>query len=308
MTRLHTHRRRIVRRSLGLSAALLLAACGTSDTSEEFTPGGDVIDLTDTTVETPDADSTLEPPGADATTDVGVTPPPDTTPPDPGATCGELGLACCDNDTCNNSLVCSGDICRPASTVSVCGDVTPACFEPDTGESDAEVRQIPGSPPTLGGGETGTGAFVLTGIDVYSDGTFSDLVGEIELESAGNTVGGIEFRDGEWGFSANLDLVIGANIPGAGAFDQPVEWALFGGGCFQADGNRILGDILECGGEWPEGFVPPETINFSVDGDEVQLLLIITRANIASALPANIASFADFVITGDLPILLRFTR
>lgn len=298
--------------ALPFALAFGLAACGTTDDSGlEPTPIDDVMDL-DGTVEAPDTqgdDDASSEDSSDARDD--FTDSTDTSGDadngSPGSECGALGQQCCAGDSCEGDHVCSGGLCRYASTASVCGDRTPACFAASSGSGDAPVNIKSGSAPSLSGGDITDSNFTLRSIDAYLDGTFTSMLGSVGVSSNGDTNGGVKFEDGDWSLIAHLDLFLSASIPMMGDMSQPFEWDLITGGCFEASGSRILGDIMECSADLPDDFVAPETINYGIDGDDLQLLIIITEENIAAMLPPEYAGYASMAIQGPLPLMLNFS-
>ena len=299
---------------ISLIACCAFAACGTSsgEGPREGEQDEDVMPALDVTIDDADLGDTPEPPG-----DTAQPPRPDTTPPGPDTTtpgpdvdpeCGGFEEPCCGNSRCDGTLVCEGGLCVAPPRVSLCEEA-PSCFAAAESTTDAQVTIGSGAAPGLSGGPVADSAFTLRQITLYTDTTFSPgIINSVEVRSNGATFGGLEFRGEEWSFYANLDLFLDLDAQFVGAVSQPFNFDVAGGGCFATEANRIVGDLVECGDAWPEGAVAPSFVEYGVNGNEVRIILVVTREIIASTLPANIRQFAGFVLAGDLPILLSFAR
>lgn len=217
--------------------------------------------------------------------------------------CGALDQPCCAG-TCDGSLVCSAGFCI-ADAATCTGE--PACISPLGGLPDVPIVQRPGAPPLLAGGAITDGDYELDEIALYTDATVSALVDTFEVTSNGGTSGSLVFDGTDWGFEAQLDLYIDASAVGQ-SFAQNVQQALAAGGCYTAVGNELRGDLTQCGASWPDGAEPPDHLGYETAGDEIQLLLVLTRDMILAAVPADQQFLAGLAISGDLPVLLSFTR
>lgn len=212
--------------------------------------------------------------------------------------CGYEGGPCCEQD-CDGSMYCSGGICLGATSCPG----TSACITPPNGTPDITITTLSGVEPTLQGGTLHRRAYELTLIEVYPDATFTELVTSVNVTSNGNTYGSVTFQDRDWGFNANLDMYIEVDTV-IGPQPQAVAQNLTSNGCFSIRDNLLLGDLTECGGYWPEGSEPPESLEFEEVGENLQLLLIFPR----DALIASIGdeTIGDLAVAGDLPILFTF--
>lgn len=216
--------------------------------------------------------------------------------------CGALNEPCCEG-ACEGELACELDVCV-AEAVVCAGE--PACLEPIGGEPDVPVVQRPGTPSALAGGTIVDGDYELALIELYTDGTVSDLVETFEVTSNGDTSGSLVFEATDWGFEANLDLFVDA-VALDQNFSQTVAQALAAGGCFSAVGNELRGDLIQCGASWPEGIEPPESLDYEITEGGIQLLLIITREMILAAVPEDDRLLVGLAVSGDLPVLLTFS-
>ncbi len=293
--------------SCSLFCCLVLVGCSTDDsdgssTSDNTVDAGQSDARVDNSFDN-DLSNDTTPPRADATTpDTGVgRPDMSTGEPDETVTeCGYEGGPCCEDD-CDGSLYCSGGICMGASSCPG----APACIAPPNGTPDVSINTLSGVQPTLQGGTLHRRAYELTLIEVYPDATFTEVVTSVNVTSNGNTYGSVSFEDRDWGFNANLDMYIEVETI-IGPQPQAVSQNLTSGGCFSIRDNLLLGDLTECGGYWPEGSVPPESLEFQESGENLQLLLIFPRDALVASMGEGNETIGEIAIASDLPILFTF--
>lgn len=316
--------------ALGLGGSLLVSACGTTDGEDEMPD--DLVTASDdsggiapppATDEQPPppsglpGDPTQQPPG----TDPGVDPPGPSVPgatnpfPDPETDiCGASSTPCCDGGVCNAGLECVGGTCQLPEREFTCAEA-PECFLPPSSTVDADVSVVStGTPATLNGGAIADSTHRLEAIRLYTEGVFSPIV-TIDMESNGQTYGALEFRDDVWSFQADLDLIVTAGAAFFGEIEQPVDFQFDGGGCFEAEGNRIFTDVSDCVdlSDAPAEIPIPNSFTYEVGADYVEMLLLIPNEAIQEAIagaggggggPGGFDIGA--LITGDLPLVLRF--
>ena len=217
--------------------------------------------------------------------------------------CGGLNQACCEQGACDDELFCQAGLCALGTTEC---PMTPSCPAPPQGEPDVPVLSLTGAPPTLAGGALVGGEFELTQVEIFGDETFSALVESVEVSSNGNTYGSLALESADWGFDANLDLAITLTALGQ-TVDQAFAQNLTGGGCYVPSANQLQGDVSECGGAWPEGATPPESLEFETGDSTLRILLLLTNETIMASIPEDQRLLAGLAITGDLPVLFTFT-
>ncbi len=216
-------------------------------------------------------------------------------------TCESLGVRCgTHDDGC-------GDIMDCGPCGSCPGD--PLCFAPEDGEPDALVEVVGGQPPALAGGPTEDAWYELESLRFFTEGFLaSGFATGITITSNGNSYGSVEFWNEQWGFSSQMDLHIRIEL----LMGDPVSQNFLGhidlGGCYEAAGNRITGDILECGGQWLDGSQPPDGFDYETGDGEVRLLVVIEKEVFINSLPPEYQDYGGMIFAGDLPILMTFVE
>ena len=195
----------------------------------------------------------------------------------------------------------------PSSDVSAGCPDNPECFLPDPGSPDAPINQPAGVAPTLNGGAKPEGWYALDEIDIYTDGTFNGFVTSVQVASNGNTFGAIEVNGDVWGISANLDMSLTVQPLFGDPISQSFGFNLTGGGCFTIDGASIEADLLQCGGSFANGVAPPGSFPYETGNGALSVMIVIDQETILSLLPAEYQNLAGLALSGDLPMVLRFS-
>jgi hypothetical protein len=239
--------------------------------------------------------------------DTGSTEEPDAS-PELGPECGGLNQPCCSGGSCNSAdLVCLYERCQPASD---CPGFS-ACPTPEPGEPDVPVATRTGDPPSLAGGEILSGTYEMSSVELFPEGSeptfLAGVVTSVDVRSNGNTFGSLVFNGADYGFDAQLDLYIGIGTI-VGDFEQFFSQQIFAGGCYTISSNELVSDLTACGGVWPEGSTPPDSLEYesTPETGEIQQLLILTRETILASVPPEDQTMAGLAIVGDLPVLFTF--
>ncbi len=215
-------------------------------------------------------------------------------------TCETLGVPCGVHDD-----GCGGTVdCGPCGS---CPD-DPLCFTPESGQPDAMVDAVSGSPPALTGGEIVDDWYELEKLEFFTDGFLNQMfVQDVTITSMGNTHGSIQFTEDEWALRSVMDVNIQIQSAMADDIAQPMTAPIDLGGCYVAQGNRIVGDILQCGGQWLDEGDPPDGFDYQQDAGRIQLLIIMPKETFTDNLPPDY-EMAAMLFEGDLPILMTFTQ
>lgn len=181
------------------------------------------------------------------------------------------------------------------------------CLDPGPHAADPTVSIGDGT-PVLSGATLADGRFELTAVVLYPWTAVNDRVTRFVAEGNDGTGGAVVLRDGAWGLRARLDLYLGLSLATTGGVELDLATTLEVAGPFAAEGGAISTAPGACAVVSTTDCEPGGSLRYEATTDVVAVEILWTKECITSLLPPSYRHYTGMWLTGDVPIVLRFSR